>query len=326
MFKQLHLAALYRQLSAMLNAGVSMEHALQSLERAASDGRLRRICSTMRERILAGGDLTEAMGEHETVFPLLHRELVRVGERTGTVDRALGQLAGMMEQMVAVQKEIWVQMLYPLLLLHMSVVVGPLPQLVFTGDFGAYGRAILSSLVVLYVGAAMLWFIVRQISRDRSKLALADRLVLAVPVLGKIHRDLSLTRLFSALKALLNAGIGILEAMPRAGAASGSATLAAAAAAAVPELKRGEPLIVAMAGALPPDALGLIATGQESGKLDDMLEHLERHFFDESRRRLRALAEWLPKLIYVGVVLWVGWQILEMGRGYGRMLSGVLDQ
>jgi type II secretory pathway component PulF len=172
----------------------------------------------------------------------------------------------------------------------------------------------------------MVWFIVRQISRDRSKLALADRLVLAVPMVGKIHRDLSLTRLFSALKALLNAGIGILEAMPRAGAASGSAELAAAARAAVPELRRGESLVTAMAEVLPPDALGLIATGQESGKLDDMLEHLERHFFDESRRRLHALAEWLPKLIYMGVVFWVGWQILQMGHGYGRVLSGVLNK
>jgi hypothetical protein len=57
-----------------------------------------------------------------------------------------------------------------------------------------------------------------------------------------------------------------------------------------------------------------------------MLDHLERHFFDEGRRRLRALAHWLPKLIYVGAVLWVGWNILEMGRGYGRMLSGVLNK
>ncbi len=325
MVKQLHLAAFYRQLAAMLNAGVSMERALQSLERAATCRRLRRVSAAICERIRAGSDLTEAMAEHESVFPLLHRELLRVGERTGTVDRALRQLAEMMEQMAAIRKEIWAQMLYPLLLLHLSVIIGPLPMLVFTRDYGAYGTAILSSLGFLYVAAAMVWFIVRQISRDRSRLALADRLVLAVPVVGKIHRDLSLARLFSALKALLNAGIGILEAMPRAGAASGSAVLAAAARAAVPDLKCGEPLETAMAGALPPDALGLIATGQESGKLDDMLDHLERHFFDESRRRLRALAEWLPKLIYTGVVFWVGWQILQMGRGYGRMLSGVLN-
>ena len=326
MVSQLHLAAFYRQLSAMLNAGVSLERALQSLERAAPCRRLRAISAAIGERIRAGGDLTEAMAEHAAVFPLLHRELLHVGERTGTVDRALRQLAQMMEQMVAIRKEIWAQMLYPLLLLHLSVVVGPLPTLVFTRDYGAYGQAMLSSLAFLYVAGAMAWWIARQISRDRSKLALADRLALAVPVIGKIHRDLSLTRLFSTLKALLNAGIGILEAMPRAGAASGSAMLATAAQAAVPLLKRGDSLVTAMAEALPPDALGLIATGQESGKLDDMLEHLERHFFDETRRRLRTLAEWLPKLIYFGVVLWVGWQVLQMGRGYGRMLSGVLNK
>jgi type II secretory pathway component PulF len=70
----------------------------------------------------------------------------------------------------------------------------------------------------------------------------------------------------------------------------------------------------------------MLATGQESGKLDEMLSHLERHFFEESRRRLRAMAEWLPKLIYILVVLWVGWQILQMALGYGRMLSGALNE
>ncbi|MCX6900917.1 MAG: type II secretion system F family protein [Verrucomicrobia bacterium] len=326
MVRQLDLAAFYRQLAAMLNAGVSMERALQSLKRAAPGGRLRRVSAAVGEHIRVGGDLAEAMGEHEWVFPQLHRELVRIGERTGTVDRALRQLAEMMEQMAAIRKEVWAQMLYPLLLLHLSVVLGPLPMLVFTRDYSAYGRAILSSLAFLYVVAVIIWWIIRRVSKNRSKLAFADRLVLVVPVVGKIHRDLSLARLFSALKALLNAGIGILEAMPRAGAASGSATLAAAACAAVPELKRGESLVTAMGGALPPNALGLIATGQESGKLDDMLDHLERHFFEESRRRLRAMAEWLPKLIYVSIVFWVGWQILQMGCGYGRMLSGVLNK
>lgn len=324
MIRQLDLAAFYRQLATMLNAGVSMDRALKSLGRAAAGRALRGVSAAIGNRIRSGSDLAGAMDEHEGVFPALHRELIRVGERTGSMDRVLGQLAGMVEQMAAIRKEIWVQMIYPLLLLHLSLVLAPLPQLVFTRDYGAYGRAILSALAVLYVAAAMVWWMVRQISRDRSRLALADRFVLAIPVFGKIHRDLSLTRLFSALKALLNSGIGILEAMPRAGAASGSALLAAAASAAVPELKRGESLVTALADVMPADALGLIATGQESGKLDDMLDHLERHFMDESRRRLRTLAEWLPKLIYIGVVFWVGWQILQMGRGYGRMLSGVL--
>ena len=326
MIGKLHLAVFYRQLAAMLNAGVSMERALETLKRAAPGRRLRAVSAAFLRRIRAGGNLTEAMAEHAAEFPALHRELVHVGERTGTVERVLRHLAEMLEQMESVRKEIGVRMLYPLLLLHLSVIVGPLPALVFTQDYAAYGLAIVSSLAFLYAMAAMLWVIARRISRDRSRLATADRLVLAVPVIGKIHRDLSLTRLFAALKALLNAGVGILEAMPRAGAASGSALLAAVARAAVPELRRGESLLTAMAEALPPEALSLIAAGQASGKLDDMLDHLERHFLEESRRRLRALAQWLPKLIYGGVVLWVGWQILQMGLGYGRMLSGALGK
>jgi type II secretory pathway component PulF len=325
MLRQLHLAVFYQQLAAMLDAGVPMERALESLKNAAPSRRLREVDGMILERIRAGGSLADAVGEHEAVFPALHRELIGVGERTGSVERVLRHLATMMEQMEAIRREITAQMFYPLLLLHLSVVVAPLPALVFTRDYGAYGLSVLLSLGVLYGVAAVLWGLSRRILRDRLTLAAADRLVLALPMVGKLHRDLSLTRFFAALKALLNAGIGILEAMPRAGAASGSALLAAAAREAAPALKRGEPLLTAMAAALPPDALSLMTTGQESGRLDEMLDHLERHFFEESRRRLRALASWLPKLIYIGSVLWVGWQILEMGRGYGRLLSGAMD-
>jgi general secretion pathway protein F len=325
MRQPLHLAAFYRQLAAMLDAGVTLERALQTLEGSAPGGRLRAVSAAAGARIRAGGDLTAAFDDHPTVFPLLHRELLRVGERTGTVDATLRRLAEMMEQLAAIRKEIIVQLLYPALLLHMALFVTPLPTLVFTRDFGAYGRAVLGGLLFLYVAAGMIGWIARQISRDSATLAAADRLVLAVPVIGKLHRDFSLARLFTTLKTLLNAGIGILEAMPRAGAASGSAKLAVAAREAVPALKRGESLVTVMAGELPPDALGLLATGQASGKLDEMLRHLEQHFLDESRRRLRALAEWLPKLIYICVVLWVGWNILQMGLGYGRFLSQLMQ-
>jgi general secretion pathway protein F/type IV pilus assembly protein PilC len=180
-------------------------------------------------------------------------------------------------------------------------------------------------LVTLYGAAGLFWWMLRQIARDQSALAPVDRLAMALPMAGKVHRDFSLGRFFAALGALLNAGIAILEALPRAAAACGSALLANAARAAVPLLKQGESLTVIFADIVPPDALSILSTGQESGRLDDALARLERHFFEEGRRRLRTVAEWLPKLIYLAVVLWVAWQIIRMALGYRRMLSGLLD-
>ena len=326
MSAQEQLAVFYRQLATMLEAGVPVVRALESLERSAPGRRLREVGVALRRRIAAGGDLSDGLEEQAATFPALHRELIRVGERSGTLERQLRHLAGLLEQFASIRKEVVGRMFYPVLLLHLSVLVMPLPRLVFTQDLVAYGRDALAALVFLYAAGGLVWWIIRQIARDRAGLVATDRLVLAVPVVGKIHRDISLARFFAALKALLDAGIGLIEAVPRAGTASGSALLASTGRAAAPELKRGEPLASVLAGALPPDALSMLATGQESGKLDAMLDHLERHFFEESRRRLQAMAEWLPKLIYILVVLWVGWQILQMALGYGRMLSGALDE
>ncbi|MBI5394250.1 MAG: type II secretion system F family protein [Verrucomicrobia bacterium] len=326
MSTQEQLAAFYRQLGTMLEAGVPVVRALESLERSAPCRRLRDASAALRQRIAAGGDLSDGLEERAAMFPALHRELIRVGERSGTLERQLHHLAAMLDQFAAVRKEVVGRMFYPVLLLHLSVLVMPLPRLVFTQDLIAYGRDVLLALVFLYAAASLSWWIVRQIARDRAGLVATDRLVLALPVVGKIHRDIALARFFAALKAMLNAGIGLIEALPRAGAASGSARLASTTRESAPGLQRGEPLALLLAGALPPDALSMVATGQESGKLDDMLDHLERRFFDESRRRLQAMADWLPKLIYIAVVLWVGWQILQMGLGYARLLSGALDE
>ena len=111
----------------MLDAGVSMERALQSLEHSAPSRRLRAVSAAARKRVQAGGDLTEALGDHPAVVPALHRELLRVGERTGTVDAVLRRLAEMLEQLAAIRKEVIVQLLYPALLLHMALLVTPLP-------------------------------------------------------------------------------------------------------------------------------------------------------------------------------------------------------
>ncbi len=326
MSAQEQLAGFYRQLGTMLAAGVPVVRALESLERSAPGRRLREASAALRRRIHGGGDLSDGLEAHASIFPALHRELIRVGERSGTLDRQLRHLADLLDQFVAIRKEVVGRMFYPLLVLHLSVLVVPLPQLVASQDLQAYGRDVLAALALLCAMGGLAWFIARQIARDRAGLVAADRLALAIPVLGNIHRDIALGRFFAALKAMLNAGIGLLDALPRAGAARGWGALSAASREAGPELQRGEPLALALAGALPADALSMVAAGQESGKLDEMLDHLERHFLDESRRRLRAMAEWLPKLIYVSVVLWVGWKIAQMALGYGRLLDQLLNE
>ncbi|MCX7824910.1 MAG: type II secretion system F family protein [Verrucomicrobiae bacterium] len=322
MTSQSHLAAYYRQLATLLASGVAMLRALETLERSAPGRRLRAVSAALGERIRAGGDLSDGLAAHATVFPALHRELIRVGERSGTVDRQLNHLAAHLEQLAAVRREIRGQLAYPLLTLHLAIILVPLPPLLLAQGVGGYLRVVIGALAAFYAGAASVWFLARQLARSRPVSVAADRFVLALPAIGKIHRDLALTRFFAALRALLDAGVVILEALPRAGAACGSAALAKASRDAAPRLQRGESLATVWANVLPPTAASMIATGQESGKLDDMLAHLEQYFLDESRRRFRALANWLPKLIYAAVVLWVGWMILQAGFGY----LGILRQ
>jgi type IV pilus assembly protein PilC len=148
-----------------------------------------------------------------------------------------------------------------------------------------------------------------------------------VPFLGKARRNLALARLAAALEALLAAGVNIIEAWEVAANASGSPALRRS-------VLRWRPDLIS--GMTPAETLrsrrefpelfaNLYHTGEVTGSLDDTLRRLQAIYQDEGERQLTAVAEWTPKLIYFGVVLFVAWQVIRFWMGYFDQINRVIS-
>ena len=130
--------------------------------------------------------------------------------------------------------------------------------------------------------------------------------------------NLALARLSIALESLLNAGVSIIEAWELAAAASGSPALSRAVLSWRAEVRVGQTPAEAVRAsrAFPELFSNLYSTGEISGQLDDTLRRLYQHYQEEAVRQMRFVAEWMPRLVYLLVVVFIAFQIISFWSAY----------
>jgi type II secretory pathway component PulF len=312
----------------MLSAGVPMIRSLAVLSESAGFRRHRRILRRMREEVERGATLGESLVHARRWIPRLDREVLSVGEQTGRLEATLQLLAGSSRQHAALLSDVISGAMYPLLVLHMALLVFPISLIVDMALNGQYMAFLTHKLRVFGVFYAALFFLFRIAPRvfgGRIK-AVTEFLTRPVPVLGRALRELSLARLAFALDVQLSSGIGVIEAWMRAATVCGS-----------PALRRTVhawqwPLAN---GATPGELLGrtrafrgvfseYYMTGEMSGKLEDSLHRIHEHYEHHGRARMKTLAEWTPRLLYFGVVLYAAYFVYTFYRDYFNMLNEFL--
>jgi type IV pilus assembly protein PilC len=150
-----------------------------------------------------------------------------------------------------------------------------------------------------------------------------ERIVLRIPLLAGARESLALARLSIALESLLSAGVSIVEAWELAGAASGSVVLQRSVRSWRSSIDNGQTPgeAVRESGAFPDLFTHLYSTGELSGQLDGTLRRLYNHYNEEASRKLQAIAQWTPRLVYFIVVLVVAYQIVSFWSGYFSQLG-----
>jgi type II secretory pathway component PulF len=132
--------------------------------------------------------------------------------------------------------------------------------------------------------------------------------------------------LAAALEALINAGVPIIGGWELAAAASGSPALRRAVATWKFPLETGQTPAELLSNSpeFPQIFANLYHTGEVSGQLDDTLRHLHAHYKDEGSRKLHLVSQWGPRIIYAGVVVFVGFKIISFYHGYFNLLNQVM--
>jgi len=310
-------AALYEQLASLIGAGVPLLQSLAQLRRHPPGGGWAEPLRRVQRELEAGATFAEAVRRAGGWANAFEVALLDAGERSGRLEQAFRLLGRYYAERSRLAREWAGALAYPLLLLHAAVFLFPFAQFFLSGDWRAYATATGGVLLPIYALALALLYAGQGRHSERWRL-LVERLLNPVPWLGPGRRDLALARLAAALEALLSAGVTVHEAWELAARASGSPQLTHAVAAWKPLLAAGQtPAEALQRSAVFPELFASqYAVGEASGKLDETLDRLHGYYAEEGARKLRALAQWAPRAIYLLVVGLIAWKVIRFWMGY----------
>ena len=289
-----------QELATLLRAGLPLVQSLDILRQRVEDPSFKAILNDVHDRVRAGAALSEAFEAQGEMIPGMYTASLMAGEKSGGLEEVLRRYVAYVKVIAAVKRKTMSALLYPLILLTLSLIVVAVIVLrvvpEFEGFYQGFGAELpiatrmivaLSRLLrgyllflVLGVGGAVVggWYWLRQPGRG----AMLDRLILRVPVVGTIAGRFATSQLARTLATLLGGGIPLVNALDVARRALGNRFFAAQLTLVGQRVREGEALAAALAerGIFPGVALKMVEVGESTGALQEMLTSVA-DFFDE---------------------------------------------
>jgi type II secretory pathway component PulF len=307
----------YHQLAQLTAAGIGLTAALEQLRRNPPARSFREPIQRALDQIAKGFTFTESLQRAGQWLPAFDVALLQAGEQSGRLDACFRLLADYYNDRARIARQMIFDLMYPVFILHMAVFIFPFSDFFMTGDWTVYLVKTFGVLIPIYTVVLLLIY-AAQSKHGETWRAFMEAVLNPVPVLGTARRYLALSRLAASLEALITAGVNIIEAWELAATASGSPALRKAVFAWKPQLNAGQTPaeVVTDSRVFPEIFANQYATGEISGKLDETLRRMHKYFQEEGTRKLHAVAQWMPRVIYLIIALWIGYRIVSFYAGY----------
>ncbi len=315
-------ADFYHQLGQLTAAGLGLIRALELLGRNPPGRSYRQSIHQLLTNLGGGFTLTESCRRLGQWLPAFDIALLQAGEQSGRLDASFRLLADYYNDRARLARQFIADLVYPACLFHLAVFIIPFVQAFLTGDWLGYLCRTFGILIPLYAVVALLIY-AGQSRRGEAWRARVESLLHLVPVLGAARRSLALARLAGALEALISAGVSIIESWELASAASGSPALRRAVMAWRPLLDAGRTPseVVGACPQFPELFSSQYATGEISGKLDETLRRLHQYYLEDGSRKLHAVSQWTPRVIYLLVALMIAWYVVRFWTNHFNQIS-----
>ncbi len=285
------LALLTRQISTLLRAGMPIEECLRSVAAQSEKNKVKRVLLSIRSTVREGHSLSAGLSEFPSVFPELYRKTVEAGEESGHLDNVLDRLADYTEARQQMKQKTMMALFYPVMLVFISIliVIGLLtfvvPQIVQVFENVAQDLPTSTQILIamseflksngLYLLIAIIAAVIitkSALKKPAAKLAW-HKLLLKMPFAGRLIRGSNSARFARTLSILSSSNVQILEALRISGQVVTNLPMRKAIEGITEKVKEGANIHQSMeqSGYFPPMTVSLIASGESSGKLEDML-------------------------------------------------------
>jgi len=322
-----------RQLATMLKAGVPLLQAFGIVARSQTNPALARLILSLCADVESGTSLNLAFARHPRYFNTLFCNLVAAGEQAGLLDELLDSLARYQEKTLALKNKVRAALIYPAAIVTVAILVTSVIMIwvvpTFKEVFSSFGAELplptriviaISDFMARYwwilaglLGGAMGWS-VRIWRRSVAWRARTDRLLLRLPLFGKLVRKATVARWSRTLATLFGAGISLIDALQAVGAAAGNAAYADATATIRQQVAAGASLTTALEQTrMFPGMVGqMVAIGEESGALDEMLAKVADFYEIEVTEAVASLSNLMEPFIMVVLGVVIGGLVIAM--------------
>jgi general secretion pathway protein F len=310
-----------RQLAVLVGAGVPLVEALGALVDQVDHERMKRVVSDVRQRVNEGSSLADALGSHPKVFSTLYVNMIRAGESSGALEIVLVRLADFTESQARLRSKIIATLTYPA---AMVVIGGTIMAILFTFvipkitkiledtkvalpwttrvlmAFSTTAREWWWAILLLLVGAAALFVRWRRTPAGR---AVWDRWVLTAPLFGSLIRQIAIARFSRTLATLLKSGVPLLTALDIVKNIVGNVRLQTVVEDARAAIQEGESIAAPLkrSGEFPPLVYHMVAIGERSGQLEEMLTNVASAYEAQVETKVGALTSLLEPIMIVAM-------------------------
>lgn len=326
------LADMTRLLATLIGANVPLVESLTAVMGQLTHVKLRSVVTNLKERVNEGSSLGQAMEAHPDIFSNLFINMVKAGEASGSLDQVLNELAEYTEKQAGLKSKVMGAMAYPAVMSGVGVIIMiflfafvipkittifdsmkaalPLPTVILLAISGAVTNYWWAIIIV--VGLTV-YFIRKWLDTPKGK-AKFDAWSLKLPIFGKLFRLVNISRIMSTLATLLAAGVPMLSALGIVKNLMSNDIFRKVIENTIEEVSGGAALAEPLkkSGEFPPVVIHMIAVGEKTGQLEEMLKKVSSSYDQQTETTISALTSMMEPLIIVAMGVSVGFVVMAV--------------
>ncbi len=332
-----------RQFSTMINAGLPLVQALDILAKQTENKVLADVTRAVVFDVESGHTVADALGKHPNAFSELYVNMVAAGEAGGILDTILMRLATFMEKNDALIRKVKGAMIYPGVIMSVAAIAIAVLLIfvipVFESMFASVGLALpLPTRIVIgmsrflkgywwAIGAGLgggAWLLKRYYASPSGKLNI-DKMLLKMPVLGDVLRKSAVSRFTRTLGTLISSGVSILDGLEITAKTAGNRVIQDAIMQSRASIAGGDTIAAPLqkSAVFPPMVISMIAVGEQTGGLDEMLSKIADFYDEEVDAAVSGLLSLLEPIMIVFLGVVVGGMVVAMYLPIFDMINAV---